>query len=239
MKKAIFILGLITFSIWAVNAIAEIPQMINYQGRLTDANGSPISDTVEVTFGIYNAETEGDLKWAEIHPSVIMTNGLFNVILGSLNPIPVDIFDDSNRYLSIQIEGNPEVAPRTRLTSVAYAYNAEKLDGYDAEELLNWPGDPSGVFRCYVHADGGVSTLCSGPGLLREITGIVVAGSGPAMVEIRVGGEGIMKFYSQESRTHIWSRNDGAGIIVESHESVEIYTAPGADAWVTILGYEY
>jgi len=59
---------------------------------------------------------------------VTVTNGLFNVILGSISSIPSSIFDDTVRYLGIAVGTDLELSPRTRLTSVGYAYRALVAD---------------------------------------------------------------------------------------------------------------
>ena len=64
-------------------AVADVPKTINYQGRLTDDLGAPVTSTVSMTFTIYDAETVGDSKWTETHPTVSVVDGLFNAILGA------------------------------------------------------------------------------------------------------------------------------------------------------------
>jgi hypothetical protein len=46
---------------------AEVPTMINYQGRVTNSEGEPINGDVSVTFAIYDAATDGSSKWTETH----------------------------------------------------------------------------------------------------------------------------------------------------------------------------
>jgi hypothetical protein len=46
------------------NASAEIPEMISYQGRVTDDIGVPVADgTYDMRFRIYDGETGGTLEW--------------------------------------------------------------------------------------------------------------------------------------------------------------------------------
>jgi hypothetical protein len=112
------------------------PALINYQGYLTDDSGNPINDTLSMTFSIYDAASDGTQLWTETQ-SVTVTNGLFNVLLGSVNPIePGDLTGVS--YLGITVGSDPEMTPRQQLVSVAYALradtanNADKLDGMDS-----------------------------------------------------------------------------------------------------------
>ncbi len=120
------ILGLST--ILAATAGAEVPELINYQGRLTDALGSPLDTTVSMTFTIYDDSLEGEELWSETKLSVTVTDGLFNVTLGVDPPVGADLFMSPNRYLGITVGDDAEIAPRTRLVSTAYAHHAVSSD---------------------------------------------------------------------------------------------------------------
>jgi hypothetical protein len=110
-------------------AAAEVPDRIGYQGRLLDANGDPVTNTVDVTFGIWDALTEGNLLWEEIHPITPDDNGTFDVNLGSINPVDFTVFDNSQRWLSISVEGEAELSPRIQILTVPYAFRAGTIDG--------------------------------------------------------------------------------------------------------------
>ena len=79
--------------------LAEVPQMINYQGKVTTPQGALIDTTVAMTFSIYPSSTGDTALWVEEHSSVVVEKGIFNVLLGSVVPIHYSIFDDSVRYL--------------------------------------------------------------------------------------------------------------------------------------------
>ncbi len=123
-------------------ATAEVPLIINYQGRLTDASGDPVPDVQHaVTFAIYDVPTGGSDSWSTME-KVTPTNGLFSIQLGeSPQPVlPASLFDGSPRYLGITIFPDLEMTPRTQLVSVPYAYHALKAD-----ELANVPGIASEI----------------------------------------------------------------------------------------------
>lgn len=107
---------------------AEIPHMVNYQGMVTSDTGDPLNGTYDLKFKIYGSESGNDSLWWEYHSGITVTDGLFNVILGSTNPIPASLFDDSVRYFGITVGADPEVSPRIRLTSIPYAYRALVAD---------------------------------------------------------------------------------------------------------------
>lgn len=55
---------------------AEVPMMINYQGYLADPGGNPVSNTVKMTFRLYNTAAGGSALWTETHNSVTVSSGL-------------------------------------------------------------------------------------------------------------------------------------------------------------------
>jgi hypothetical protein len=111
------------------NVLGEVPQMLNYQGRLTDQDGTPVDTTVSILFTIYDDSTGGTVVWTETQPAVTVTSGLFNVLLGSINPIQDTVFAEPDRYLDIRIGSNPAIIPRTKLAAVAYAHRVSTVDG--------------------------------------------------------------------------------------------------------------
>ncbi|RKZ26464.1 hypothetical protein DRQ20_02920 [bacterium] len=98
----------------------SIPFQLNYQGFLVDKDGNPLTDTLTITFGIYDAMSGGSNLWLETH-EVIVEGGYFNVILGKYNPIPFSLFNGETRWLEICVEGET-LKPRTEIVSVGYAY---------------------------------------------------------------------------------------------------------------------
>jgi len=89
----------------------------------------PVTGTRNMTFAIYTVETGGTDAWTETQNNVPIADGLFNVLLGSVNPIQPSVFDGENRWLGVTIVGDPEIAPRHRLVSVGYAMTANNLEG--------------------------------------------------------------------------------------------------------------
>ncbi len=109
-----------------LNAFA-IPQLINYQAQLTHPDGTPLDTTVAMTFNIWTAPAGGLSEWIEAHPAVVVTDGLFSVQLGSVNPLP-DLYA-VNRWLGVTIGGDTEMMPREQMVSVAHAYRVGTVDG--------------------------------------------------------------------------------------------------------------
>ncbi|MDD2806052.1 MAG: hypothetical protein PHV33_10895, partial [Elusimicrobiales bacterium] len=106
---------------------AAAPSYINYQGRLVDATGNPLSGTYSIVFSVYNdptAGTPGTALWTETQPTVTVDNGIFSAKLGSVTSLPPSVFSGDTRYLGVKIGADAEMLPRTELLSVPYAIYA-------------------------------------------------------------------------------------------------------------------
>ena len=113
-----------------------IPWHINYQGYLTDDSGNPINDTLSMTFGIWDAASGGTEVWNEPQ-NVEVRNGLFNLILGTVNSIPTNIFSSGDsRWLELTVDAQT-LSPRTEITSVGYAYRAVKADSSESADMVD------------------------------------------------------------------------------------------------------
>ena len=75
-------LCLVIVCVLARSASGDVPQLLNYQGKLTDAGGQPIDGSVTVGFGFYDAESDGNLLYAE-EQTVTGAQGIFHVLIGS------------------------------------------------------------------------------------------------------------------------------------------------------------
>ena len=102
-----------------------IPQTINYQGYLTNAEGVPVNGTVQMVFSIYNVDTGGTALWTEIQ-NAMLTQGVYNLTLGEVTPMTLTF--DIPYHLGIAVGTDPEMTPRIPLTSVGYAFRAKSVD---------------------------------------------------------------------------------------------------------------
>jgi len=150
-------IGLIILVFLASLSLAEIPKMINYQGMLTEESGDPITDTLDLEFGIYTQETGGTAEWSEAQNQVSIIDGLFNVILGSVDPNGVNLDFSEPYWLEVVVED--DTMPRIQFTSVGYAYRAQRAD--TADYALGGGGGAGSpwIFRI---TDGGDTTVTTG-----------------------------------------------------------------------------
>ncbi|MFQ6009054.1 MAG: hypothetical protein ACE5K8_08915, partial [Candidatus Zixiibacteriota bacterium] len=134
MKQTAQLTIMLTVAVLALAsfAFAAVPQVITYQGRLTDATGTPVADgPYLIKFIIWDDPTASEPaneKWNSGFQTVTVTDGLFNYDLGSNVALPDDLFTDTLRWLGITVGTDPEIIPRTKLTSKAYSYHALRAD---------------------------------------------------------------------------------------------------------------
>lgn len=153
MKKPLITLAyFLSFLLVFYSAAYAVPNLMSYQGTLSDATGLPISATVSMTFRIYDVETGGTALWDETQ-SVPVSNGLFNVKLGSANPISSDLFNQDTLYLGIQVASDPEMIPRQQITSGSYAYKSTMTE----ETII-----PIGGVIAWVNSIPGMPSLPAG-----------------------------------------------------------------------------
>lgn len=145
---------------------AQVPQLVSYQGLLTDSAGTPVNGPVSMVFSIYADSSGGNAIWSESHSSVFLLEGRFNVLLGGINSLDDSVFNESNRYLGISVNGEPEMQPRTRISSAPYANRANSIrSSYGGSVLLVGPAadtvqvDPYSGYAFRVTNDSGDERL--------------------------------------------------------------------------------
>jgi hypothetical protein len=101
-----------------------IPQMLSYQGKLTDTLGQPVPNSdYSVTLKLYTVPSGGSAFWNETQ-DVKTRAGLFSALLGSVTPIG-SVPSAGVLYLGMAVGGGSELVPRLRIVSAAYAYKAD------------------------------------------------------------------------------------------------------------------
>ncbi len=134
--NVLFTLLIVVGLLWATNvgalplrapaAVGTSTTTLSYQGRLADNNGNPVTSSgLGMTFRLYNTDNGDSPLWTESHTAVPVNNGLFHVLLGSVEPIPVPLFtNNSTLWLGIQVGADREMSPREQMASVPYAVQA-------------------------------------------------------------------------------------------------------------------
>ena len=183
----------------AVIAQESVPTMINYQGFLTDQNGTALNGSYVIWFRLYEDSTGFEsIKWEEKHNAVFVENGLFNVLLGSIDTLTARALA-GERYLGIQVGTESEMTTRIRLASVAYSLRAEEANY--AHNLSAPDNDP--LEAVIVSNDGNVGVGESSPQAKLDVNG-----------SMKVSG----KF--DFPNAFGWTSKDGVAWVVNAREEV-------------------
>ena len=152
--KGIVVVSIVLAVVCCGVSFGEVPQLINYQGRLNDADGQPVDGTVVLGFGFYGRPDlppmGGDaMRRYYEEQNVEVADGIFNVLIGngvnrygsfdaiaSGDPVYLQIFVNPNPSSPV-----PGLMPRQRIGSVVFALRAGTSDALEArvaalEQLL-------------------------------------------------------------------------------------------------------
>ncbi len=119
-------------------ASADINPQINFQGKLTNPDGTNVTNgTYSIVFSIYTVSSGGSSVWTETQSSVSVTDGIFRVSLGSITPLPGSVdFNSNSLHLGIQVGADAEMTPRVQFTAAPYAFNSQRLGGLTADGFI-------------------------------------------------------------------------------------------------------
>jgi hypothetical protein len=155
-RRATGLVAVVLFSAWALaaantHADSPVPQagaqtalaapkatgpQLNYQGRLLDGSGNPITGTRSMTFKLYGVATGGTALWTEGPKNVTATNGQFSTLLGDTTALVLTIFDGRDLWLGVTVGSDAEASPRIQVAYSPYALyagNAVKLGGQTSD----------------------------------------------------------------------------------------------------------
>lgn len=162
-ESFVFVVMWIAIFFLASVSSADVPHMINYQGKLTTAEGGCVDTAVQMTFSIYLDSIGIDPLWTESQPSVRVKEGVFNVLLGSVDSIPESVFTGDIRYLGVKVEDDLEMTPRKAIVSVGYAYRASEADTAQYARTAapddDWDTDTSGLSIYRFAGNVGLGTI--------------------------------------------------------------------------------
>ena len=175
LKKFLFLVLFLSVSIYHLPLVlaTTVPSSLSIQGRLTDSKNVNREGNLAFVFTVYDALTGGAILWKKTYANVQVRGGTFHVLLGSpdgkddTNRNIADIFDGSDRWVGIQVESQngtlePEMIPRQKLASVAYAFVANRLTlpTVPIGTILDWyrPTPTTAMPEGYQMCDGSLIT---------------------------------------------------------------------------------
>ncbi len=124
----LFLLTLVPFMVYAA-----VPQYVSFQGKVTE-DGIAISDDRTITFSLWDNATGGDPAsglWNETQ-SVEIIDGIYNVELGLVTPLPADLYTNDDLFLQVDILhptlGMQRLSPLMPLNSTMFALKSANAD---------------------------------------------------------------------------------------------------------------
>ncbi len=107
-------------------ATADVPRLISFQGKIAGETTGPVDLNVRLS----DAPVLGILWFSEDHLNVPLNNGVFSIMIGSetaggVPDLPLDV---AEMYVSVSVDGAPELTPRTRIGMVPYAAKSNKAE---------------------------------------------------------------------------------------------------------------
>ncbi len=116
----VLVLAVVVGIAWTQSA----PQLVNYQGRLTNAAGQPLADgtTVDLTFAFYGVESGGTSYLTVLQEDVVVTGGIYNLLIGSgtvtpgTEPSLSAVFQNhQDVWMGVKVDADAEMTPRARI----------------------------------------------------------------------------------------------------------------------------
>lgn len=145
MLSIIFLSVCIIFSICVYHSFADVPCMINYQGRLIE-NNVPVSGPKTMVFSIY--DSLGTELWTSGEKPIQVHNGLFRHVLGEgfiggssvADLSSIDWTAGEELYLEVTVD-EETLSPREPIYAYPYAINTHLLEGKTTDYFLNRSGE--------------------------------------------------------------------------------------------------
>jgi hypothetical protein len=95
-----------------------VDDVVQVQGRLSDASGSPINGYVSVTASIYDLYSGGVARCTDTD-TVVAANGLFTM---AMDYCTASVFNGDQLYLGVMVGSDAEMTPRQVIYAVPYAW---------------------------------------------------------------------------------------------------------------------
>lgn len=193
-------------------AATGINHTINFQGKVTNANGTNVSNgSYTFVFKLYSVSSAGSAIWTE-SKSLTVTDGVFQTNLGDVTSLPGSVdFNTDNIYLGMAFNSDPEMSPRIQFTASPYAFNSEKLGGLTASQFgqLNPSSAQSGSLNVTGTVQAGTSLQAP---VVDTATGVGLAIGGTNATSVTVGkASASVPLTLQGSASSTWAVTGASG----------------------------
>jgi hypothetical protein len=225
----------------AEKAAATNPNLINFQGKVVNSDGTNVTDgNYNFSFVLFDDPTTGTEsdgvhdKWHELSKSVTVTNGIFQTELGSATSLP-DFSANSALYLAIKFNGDTSgsnggyMSPRVHLDSVPYALNSDKLGGISASGFIQNGTSTQSSSNFHISGTGQADTALQTP--------VVDSQSAAAALGIGTTNAGTITMGNVTNSTFLFkTKSSTTALQVQGSGGTEILTADSQNSKVAFRG---
>ncbi len=195
------------------NAAVGINHGINFQGKLTNPNGTNLANgNYNFVFSLYSVAAGGSAIWTE-SDTLTLTDGIFQINLGpsatgaNTNFANVD-FNSDSIYLGIKVGADAEMSPRVQFTATPYAFNSEKLGGISAAGFAQL--NPASAQSGSLNVTGSVQAATSIQAPLVDTATAVALGLGTGTASSVTIGRTTTPFTVQGNTSSSFTSTNGA-----------------------------
>lgn len=214
-----------------------VPDYINYQGtQLIDGDGNLIDGMFDMTFRVYESVDGTSATYTQQVAGVQVRSGTFSVLLGGEDGQPAlsDVLNDRDRFIGITVDNNPEMTPRQRFVSVAYAFTADSLgrsvttDANGNVLIGDAPAYTTGAFTIATGDDVQVTN-----GMRSSIGALVISDpdSSTGKLNLHIDSNEIQAL--DELQPHNLSINPGGGNVYIGDASTNRFSIQGTNTIIT------
>ena len=217
--------------IFASIATAQSTRTISYQGIL-QSNGSPANGSYTLALSFYTSSSGGTSLYTE-DESVLVTNGLFNISIGSQKSLEPTLDFTKPYWLGVSVNGDSELTPRTLVSFAPYAFHALTTD---TASYATKAATANGLGVGVLQAGSGISLSSFGSQYTITSTGVLsVNGKSGNVTLAGTGGTTVTQNGSQITiNSATFTGGTGIQAIQSSDSSITVVNGSGPIATITI-----
>lgn len=200
-------------------------ESFTYQGRLNQTD-TPANGSYTFEFSLFDAVTNGNQVGSIQTETILVTEGLFTVLLNDTGQFGADAFTGEARYLQIRVSGDgganyTTLIPRQSLTAIPYALYAKKVQPVaNVVVVAESGGDYTSISAAL---DSITDATATNPYLIRVAPGIYNENVDlKAYVDIEGSGEGVTIIKGFGSNTDPNADSSSATLRVDGALSAEV-----------------
>ena len=112
------------FLIIPVASQAQVPRLVHYQGTLNNSDDTSFTGTTALKFTVFSSPKSEKPLWAEVHKNVKISDGNYEVFLGSQNPLNLSYYE---YFLEVKAENVNSNNSRTIIVGSGYNFRLKFL----------------------------------------------------------------------------------------------------------------